>query len=108
MIFLIFNFHLVVFESRSQSQVQHALGRAEKSLTTFTRALEANKNDPLCKFHRASVLFGIGRLDESLEELEELKEIVPKESLVYFLIAKVRVSMNHLTQRKRSCDAATE
>lgn len=53
--------------------------------------MEANKNDPLCKFHRASVLFGIGKLDEALEELEELKEIVPKESLVYFLIAKVTI-----------------
>jgi len=28
-------------------------------------------------------------LQEALQELEELKEIVPKESLVYFLIAKV-------------------
>lgn len=73
-------------------QVLHALGKPERSLETFKRALEANKNDPLCKFHRASVLFGTGKLDEALDELEELKEIVPKESLVYFLIAKVRFS----------------
>ena len=29
---------------------------------------------------------------EALKELEELKEIVPKESLVYFLIGKVQLS----------------
>lgn len=29
-------------------------------------------------------------LQEALAELEELKEIVPRESLVYFLIGKVR------------------
>ena len=28
-------------------------------------------------------------LQEALQELEELKQIVPKESLVYFLIGKV-------------------
>lgn len=30
-------------------------------------------------------------LQEALQELEELKQIVPKESLVYFLIGKVRM-----------------
>jgi anaphase-promoting complex subunit 3 len=70
-------------------QVQNALGRTEKSLSTFGLALRLNGSDPLCKFHRASVLFAVNRLEEALEELEELKMIVPKESLVHFLIAKV-------------------
>jgi anaphase-promoting complex subunit 3 len=69
--------------------VQQALGKTEASLATFGTALDANPRDPLCKFHRASVLFAVNRLDEALDELEELKQIVPKESLVYFLIAKV-------------------
>ena len=30
-------------------------------------------------------------LQAALQELEELKQIVPKESLVYFLIGKVRI-----------------
>jgi anaphase-promoting complex subunit 3 len=69
--------------------VQHALNRTDKALDTFAKALSNNPNDPLCKFHRASVLFAVNRLDDALLELEELKQIVPKESLVYFLIAKV-------------------
>ena len=70
--------------------VQSALNRPEKSLETFALALENNKNDPLCKFHRASVLFAVNRLDDALAELMQLLTIVPKESLVHFLIAKVR------------------
>lgn len=35
-------------------------------------------------------VFGLFFLQEALKELEELKQIVPKESLVYFLIGKVR------------------
>jgi len=69
--------------------VQHALNKPEKSLSSFSRGLRENPSDPLCKFHRASVLFALNRLDDSLKELEELKHIVPKESLVYFLIAKI-------------------
>jgi len=50
-------------------------------------------NDPdntLCKFHRASINFSIGRHMEALREFEELKNIIPKESLVYYSIGKVR------------------
>ena len=43
----------------------------------------------LCKFERASILFAAERYDEALAELEELKELVPKESPVYFLLGKV-------------------
>lgn len=45
--------------------------------------------NPLCKFHRASVYFSLENNQAALKDLEELKEIVPKESLVYFLIGKV-------------------
>jgi len=72
-------------------QVQHALGNTEKALTIFAKALALNPEDPLCKFHRASVLFAANRLEDALAELEDLKQIVPKESLVYFLIAKVKL-----------------
>ena len=61
------------------------------------RKLEATEN-PLCRFHRASVLFSAGRLKEALEELEELKDLVPKESLVYYLLGKVhnKLGNSHL------------
>ncbi|KAJ8957561.1 hypothetical protein NQ318_020601 [Aromia moschata] len=72
--------------------VQHALKETEKALATFNTAISNNPKSPLCKFHRGSIYFALGRHAEALKELEELKEIVPKESLVYYLIAGRRTS----------------
>lgn len=47
----------------------------------------------MCLFHRASMLVANDRLDEALTELETLKGLTPKESLVYFLIGKVNICM---------------
>lgn len=68
--------------------VQHALKETEKALATFNSAIQNNAKSPLCKFHRGSIYFALGRHAEALKELEELKEIVPKESLVYYLIGR--------------------
>jgi hypothetical protein len=43
----------------------------------------------LCKFERASILHSKERYLEALTELNDLKDIVPKESPVYFLLGKV-------------------
>lgn len=68
--------------------VQHHLKETEKALSTFNTAIANNPKSPLCKFHRGSIYFALGRHAEALKELEELKEIVPKESLVYYLIGE--------------------
>lgn len=39
------------------SQVQHALKKSEKALDTLNKAINIDPKNPLCKFHRASVLF---------------------------------------------------
>lgn len=71
-------------------QVQNNQQKTEQALQTLDTAISADPNNPLCKFHRASIFFAVGRLPDALKELEELKEIVPKESLVYYLTGKVR------------------
>lgn len=38
-------------------QVQHALKKSEKALDTLNKAINIDPKNPLCKFHRASVLF---------------------------------------------------
>jgi len=63
--------------------------RSAAALTTLGNALILEPLNPLCKFHRASILFATERHKDALKELLELKQIVPKESLVYFLIGKV-------------------
>ena len=38
-------------------QVQHALKKSENALVTLNRAINIDPKNPLCKFHRASILF---------------------------------------------------
>ncbi|KAF3815445.1 hypothetical protein GH733_016540 [Mirounga leonina] len=68
------------------------------ALDTLNKAIVIDPKNPLCKFHRASVLFANEKYKSALQELEELKQIVPKESLVYFLIGKVykKLGQTHL------------
>lgn len=77
-------------------QAQHALQKADKALQTLSAAVANDPKNPLCKFHRASIFFAAGRYAEALKELEELKEIVPKESLVYYLTGKVKIKIWYL------------
>lgn len=70
--------------------VQHALKKTNQALKTLNAAISNDPNNTLCKFHRASINFSIGRHVEALKEFEELKNIVPKESLVYYSIGKVK------------------
>lgn len=70
--------------------VLNAQQRTEDALKALGKALAINPKSPLCKFHRANIFFNIGRHGDALKELEDLKQIVPKESLVYYLIGKVR------------------
>ena len=74
----------------SLCQVQHAMSKTDMALQTLGRAIASSPKNPLCKFERASILFAAERYDEALDELNSLKEILPKESPVYFLLGKVR------------------
>lgn len=38
-------------------QVQHALKKSDAALETLNRAIGIDPKNPLCKFHRASILF---------------------------------------------------
>merc|ERR1719318_383477 len=69
--------------------VQHATNNTTAALDTLNAAISVSPKNPLCKFERASILHSSERYQEALEELLELKQIVPKESPVYFLIGKV-------------------
>lgn len=74
--------------------VQHALQKTDKALETLEQALRGSPKNALCKFERASILFSSERYHEALNELNELKILVPKESPVYFLMGKVYNKLN--------------
>ncbi|XP_041986615.1 cell division cycle protein 27 homolog [Aricia agestis] len=68
---------------------QAALGKMDRALSTLERAVALDKENPLCRFHRASVLLRAGRPEDALADLNHLKDIAPRESLVYYLLGKV-------------------
>ncbi|CAF1206605.1 unnamed protein product [Adineta ricciae] len=68
---------------------QHKCGRSESALTLLNDALIIDSKNALCKFHKAGLLLHLERYQEALAELEELRQIAPKESLVYYLLSKV-------------------
>ncbi|CAG2238610.1 APC3 [Mytilus edulis] len=70
----------------------------------FRKALHINPHSAALLCHigvvqhaqqKASILFASDKHNEALKELEELKQIVPKESLVYFLIGKVHKKLGN-------------
>ncbi|KAB7495212.1 Cell division cycle protein 27-like protein [Armadillidium nasatum] len=78
--------------------VEHTLQKSNAALATLSKALSIDPCNPLCKYHRASILHAMDRYQEALEELLQLKEIIPKEANVYFLLGKVykRLGDTHL------------
>ncbi|KAF4522886.1 hypothetical protein B566_EDAN012940 [Ephemera danica] len=71
-----------------------SLHKTEKALQLLNSAISVQPKNPVCRFNRARILFSSERYQEALEELEELKEIVPRESQVYFLAGKVSVMVH--------------
>lgn len=69
--------------------VYHALKQSEKAVQILDRALQIEPKNTLCRFHRASILFAMDEYDEALDEFEKLRRIIPKESLIYYMISKV-------------------
>ncbi|KAI5637114.1 anaphase-promoting complex, cyclosome, subunit 3 domain-containing protein [Phthorimaea operculella] len=77
---------------------QAALGKMDRALATLERAVALDTENPLCRFHRASVLLRAGRAQDALADLHHLKDIAPRESLVYYLLGKVhnKLGNSHL------------
>ena len=67
-------------------QVQHALQKTDRALSTLQQAIDAAPQNPLCKYEKATILLSCERYDEALLELNELKALAPKESAVYFMV----------------------
>lgn len=53
-------------------------------------ALTLSPKNALCRYHKAQLLFTDEKYDDALAEINDLKQIAPKEPLVYFLAGKVK------------------
>ncbi|XP_002968773.2 cell division cycle protein 27 homolog B [Selaginella moellendorffii] len=67
----------------------HALKRSHEALELLGEAIRADPKNPLPKYQKANVLMSEERYNDALGVLEQLKEVAPRESSVYFLIGKV-------------------
>ncbi|CAK1544986.1 unnamed protein product [Leptosia nina] len=78
---------------------QASLGKMDRALATLERAVALDTDNPLCRFHRASVLLRAGRPQDALIDLQHLKDIAPRESSVYYLLGKVhdKLGNSHLS-----------
>lgn len=55
-------------------QVQHALKKSEAALETLNRAISIDPKNPLCKFHRASILFASDKYKVTSDPLSTTSE----------------------------------
>lgn len=88
--------------------VQYALKKVDKSLHTLNASITNDPKNPLCKFQRAQTFFNLGRYAEALKELEELKEIAPKESSIHYLIGRVHKILGNTDQALMHFSWATD
>ncbi|KAL2633353.1 hypothetical protein R1flu_004832 [Riccia fluitans] len=67
----------------------HALKKNTEALTLLEQAIVADVKNPLPKYQKANVLVSEERYEDALAELEQLKEVAPRESSVFFLMGKI-------------------
>ncbi|OMO66601.1 Tetratricopeptide TPR-1 [Corchorus olitorius] len=66
-----------------------ALKRGEEALEMLEKAIATDNKNPLPKYNKAKMLVKLGKLNEALEILEELKECTPRESSIYALMGEI-------------------
>lgn len=72
--------------------VKHAQNRPLEALAVLEKAVGMNQLNPcwvLVKFNKAKVLAALSRHHDALKELEELKQLAPKEASLYFLMGRI-------------------
>jgi anaphase-promoting complex subunit 3 len=67
----------------------HTLKKNGEALELLEQAIVADPKNPLPKYQKANVLMSEERYHDALAELEQLKEVAPRESSVYFLMGKI-------------------
>ena len=74
------------------------------ALQHFEQAEKLNPKSPLTKFQRVTVLMALGRYQESLAVLEELKTLCPKEAPIFVTMGKIYKKQG---DKKRALQAYT-
>ena len=65
--------------------------RYKQSVATLEQALSIEPGSVQCMFQLANSLYTMQRFEAALEQLLKLKKLIPTESVVFFMLGKVRV-----------------
>ena len=71
------------------------LKKMDLALAALDDSIKLDPENSFCLFHRATHLFAMDRYEDALNELEKLKLLVPKESILYFMIGKVHKKLGN-------------
>ena len=80
---------------------QHANSKPLEALRTLELALVHEPKNVQARFHRATIFNQFSRYQESLQELEKVRNIVPKEASVYFAMGKIYKKLNDIPTAMR-------
>lgn len=71
-------------------------------------ALKHSPNNVPCRYHKARLLFDVGKYNEALQELKELKLLSPDEAYVFFLLGRVHRKLGNKNEALKNFNFATE
>ena len=78
------------------------------ALDCFERAEQLDPKRPLTKFQKVTVLMALNKLPESLEVLQELKSLCPKEAPIYVFMGKIYKRLGDKKQALKAFTMALE
>nr|CAH8842638.1 unnamed protein product [Trichobilharzia regenti] len=78
------------------------LGRLDdgygSAMDLISRACKIQPNNPLARYHKASILYHLGRYSEVLSELQKLLVLTPREAMVYLMIGHTYKKLGNTPQ----------
>jgi anaphase-promoting complex subunit 3 len=73
-----------------------ARGRLNDARAYLDRAVALAPSNTMARFKRASVTASLGRIDEAIQQLEELRDTLPREAPVYYLLGQLHAHQGRL------------
>jgi anaphase-promoting complex subunit 3 len=66
-----------------------ARGRLNEARACLDRAVVLAPNNTMARFKRASVTASLGRIEQAVDQLEQLRDTLPREAPVYYLLGQL-------------------
>ncbi|KAL3091024.1 hypothetical protein niasHT_023624 [Heterodera trifolii] len=88
--------------------IEQALHNTDAAMQYLESALKHSPNNVPCRFHKARLLFDIGKYEAARAELEELRVLSPDEAHVFFLLGRVNRKLGNTHMALLNFSWATE